>query len=159
MVMSCLFNKVFLFSLSIKNYLSSIAGQFPEYDVLGGVPNGIKLIKIAVIYFLVGICIGFYMSATHSFSLATVHVHINLLGWMSLSLAGIFYHLFPYLTETTAAKVHFWLHNIGLPVMMISIALAIYGAGGIFFPIATAGGAITVIGIFCFGYNVLKNIK
>ncbi|WP_234028590.1 hypothetical protein [Lentibacillus sp. Marseille-P4043] len=75
-------------------------------------------------------------------------VHV-LLGWMSLGIAETFYVIFPQLAETTAAKGHFWLHNIGLPVMMISIALAILGAGSVFFPIATIGGALTVIGIFC----------
>jgi cbb3-type cytochrome oxidase subunit 1 len=119
---------------------------------------GITLIRISVVYFLIGISFGLYMSVTHVFSLATVHVHINLLGWMSLAIAGIFYTLFPHLSETSAAKAHFWLHNIGLPVMMISIALAILKVSPMFFPIATFGGAVTVLGIFCFGYNVLKNL-
>ncbi|WP_062105989.1 cytochrome-c oxidase [Bacillus niameyensis] len=120
---------------------------------------GIRLIKIAVIYFLIGISFGLYMSITHLFNLATVHVHVNLLGWMSLSIAGIFYILFPKLQNTFAAKAHFWLHNIGLPVMMISIALAILIGSPIYFIIATIGGAVTVLGIFCFGYNILKNLK
>ncbi|MBA9026741.1 MULTISPECIES: hypothetical protein [Bacillaceae] len=121
---------------------------------------GIKLMKIGVVYFLIGILFGLYMSATHEFALKTVHVHLNMLGWMSLSLAGIFYHLFPQLAQTTSAKVHFWLHNIGLPIMMICIALAIYDVGGeVFFPIATIGGVVTVIGVCFFGYNVLKHLK
>ncbi|WP_188456695.1 cytochrome-c oxidase [Virgibacillus oceani] len=120
---------------------------------------GKKLIKIAAIYFLIGISFGLYMSIFHVFTLATVHVHINLLGWMSLAVAGILYTLFPHLTETKTAKVHFWMHNIGLPVMMFSIAMAILGVSPLFFPIATLGGAVTVIGIFCFGYNVLKNLE
>lgn len=41
---------------------------------------GIKLIKIAVVYFLIGISLGLYMSVTHKFVLSTVHVHMNLLG-------------------------------------------------------------------------------
>lgn len=120
---------------------------------------GVKLIKIAVVYFMIGILLGLYMSAFHVFDLATVHVHINLLGWMSLSIAGIIYILVPALGRTTAAKIHFWLHNIGLPVMMLSIAAAILGWGEAFFPLATIGGALTVIGIFFFGYNVLKNLR
>ena len=120
---------------------------------------GIRLIKIAVVYFIIGISFGLYMSAFHVFNLATVHVHVNLLGWMSLSIAGIIYIIFPNLGKTQAAKIHFWLHNIGLPVMMISIAAAILGLGEVFFPIATIGGALTVIGIFFFGYNILKNLS
>ncbi|WP_144462033.1 cytochrome-c oxidase [Siminovitchia fortis] len=120
---------------------------------------GIKLIKIAVVYFLIGISLGLYMSVTHKFVLSTVHVHMNLLGWVSLAIAGILYLLFPHLPLTSAAKAHFWLHNIGLPIMMISIALAILEVSPVFFPIATLGGVVTVLGVFCFGYNVLKNLR
>ncbi|MEK3888725.1 cytochrome-c oxidase [Bacillus sp. FSL K6-3431] len=120
---------------------------------------GRKLIKISVVYFLIGISFGLYMSIFHVFSLATVHVHVNLLGWMSLAIAGILYILFPKLAKTSAAKAHFWLHNLGLPIMMIGIALAILDVSPVFFPIATIGGVITVIGIYCFGYNVLRNLN
>lgn len=119
---------------------------------------GKKLIKIAVVYFLIGISLGLYMSITHVFHLATVHVHINLLGWMSLALIGILYHLFPHLARTWCAKTHFWLHNLGLPIMMIGIAVAITTSNPIFFLTATIGGVITVIGIFVFGFNVLRNL-
>ncbi|CAM4123383.1 hypothetical protein Gste01_02546 [Geobacillus stearothermophilus ATCC 7953] len=54
---------------------------------------GVKLIKISVVYFVIGVCIGLGMSMTHSFALTPVHVHINLLGWTALTLAGIIYHL------------------------------------------------------------------
>jgi cbb3-type cytochrome oxidase subunit 1 len=119
---------------------------------------GTTFLKISVIYFMIGISIGLYMSFAHVFSLATVHVHVNLLGWMSLALVGIIYHLYPTLEKNALAKSHFWLHNIGLPIMMIAIALAIQGVHPIFFPIATFGGLATLIGIFCFGFNVLLNM-
>lgn len=126
----------------------------------GGVGKmGKTLLKISVIYFMIGISFGLYMSFTHVFNLATVHVHINLLGWMSLALIGVFYHLYPNLEKSGLAKTHFWLHNIGLPVMMISIAAAILGGPPIFFLLATAGGVITVLGVFCFGFNVLFGLN
>jgi hypothetical protein len=43
--------------------------------------------------------------------------------------------------------------------MMVSIALALLGVNDIFFLIGTIGGVATVLGIFCFGYNVLRNLK
>ena len=98
------------------------------------------------------------MSMSHVFTLTTVHVHMNLLGWMSLALVGAFYHLYPSLEKNSLAKWHFWLHNIGLPIMMVCIGLAIVGAGDIFFLLATIGGVATLLGIFCFGFNVLLNM-
>ena len=118
---------------------------------------GRTLLKISVVYFMIGISFGLYMSLSHVFTLTTVHVHMNLLGWMSLALVGVFYHLYPSLEKNSLAKWHFWLHNIGLPIMMICIGLAIVGAGDIFFLLATIGGVATLLGIFCFGFNVLLN--
>lgn len=126
----------------------------------GGVGKmGKTLMKISVVYFMIGISFGLFMSFTHVFNMTTVHVHLNLVGWVSLALAGVFYHLYPSLDQSGLAKAHFWLHNIGLPIMMISIATAILGGPEIFFLLATLGGAMTVLGVLCFGFNVLFGLK
>ena len=84
---------------------------------------GSRLIKISAIYFVIGVSLGLYMSIVHSYVLTSVHVHINLLGWVSLALAGIIYTLFPDLASTKLAKIHFWLHNITLPIMMLGLCV------------------------------------
>ncbi|SES67236.1 hypothetical protein SAMN05216389_101348 [Oceanobacillus limi] len=119
---------------------------------------GNTLIKIAIWYFLIGVTLGLYMSMAHNYNLTGVHVHVNLLGWVSLAITGILYNLYPKLAQTTSAKVHFWLHNLGLPVMMGALTLVILGAGEIFLTFVAIGGIVTVLGIFFFGYNVLKHI-
>lgn len=119
---------------------------------------GIKFIKVSVCYFVIGVCLGMYMSMTENFNFTPVHVHINLLGWTAMTLAGLIYVAFPQAAETTLAKVHFWLHNIALPVMMISLALLVSGnesAG----PGVAAGGTLLVLGIILFAINILKNVK
>ncbi len=118
----------------------------------------VKFIKISVVYFVIGVCIGMYMSMTEKFDFTPVHVHINLLGWMSMALAGLIYVGFPGAAETTLAKVHFWLHNISLPIMMIGLALLVSGvenAG----PAVATGGTLMVLGIIVFAINILKNVK
>ncbi|MBW3110961.1 cytochrome-c oxidase [Bacillus sp. MCCB 382] len=119
---------------------------------------GIKLIKISVVYFMIGVCIGLYMSMVHDYTLAPVHVHINLLGWTALTLAGIIYHLFPAVSSTKLAKAHFWIHNIGLPLMMIGLFLFVLGNEAVV-PIIATGGVLTTVGVLLFGYNVLKELK
>ncbi|WP_417897113.1 cytochrome-c oxidase [Bacillus haimaensis] len=119
---------------------------------------GIRLIKISAVYFLIGVGIGYYMSTAHDYSLTPVHVHINLLGWSSLTLAGIIYHLFPSVGKTKLALSHFWLHNIGLPLMMIGLAFAVHGNDS--YLIATIIGAnLTTLGVLLFVINILKNLK
>lgn len=119
---------------------------------------GVKLIKISVVYFVIGVLIGMYMSIVEKFTFSTVHVHINLLGWMSLALAGLIYVAFPSAAETTLAKLHFWLHNIGLPVMMIALALLISGVAWAHIFVAI-GGVLVVLGIILFAINIFKNVK
>ena len=119
---------------------------------------GVKFIKVSVCYFVIGVCLGMYMSMTENFNFTPVHVHINLLGWTAMTLAGLIYVAFPQAAETTLAKVHFWFHNIALPVMMISLALLVSGnesAG----PGVAAGGTLMVLGIILFAINILKNVK
>lgn len=121
---------------------------------------GIKFIKISVCYFVVGVCLGMFMSMTGNFNYTPVHVHINLLGWTAMTLAGLIYVVFPTVAETTLAKVHFWLHNIALPIMMIGLAFLVSDVGtkaaG---PAVAVGGTLMVLGIILFAINILKNVK
>ncbi|HYK72112.1 MAG TPA: cytochrome-c oxidase [Pseudoneobacillus sp.] len=120
---------------------------------------GIRLIKISVVYFAIGILLGYYMSISHSYVLTPVHVHINLLGWTALTLAGIIYHLFPSLSNNRFANVHFWLHNIGLPIMMISLAILVTTENQSILVGIAVGATLTVLGVLTFVWNVLKNLK
>jgi membrane protein YdbS with pleckstrin-like domain len=45
-----------------------------------------RWIDIAAVYFLVAVVLGLAMSAAHDYTLKGVHVHLNLLGWVSVAL-------------------------------------------------------------------------
>jgi cbb3-type cytochrome oxidase subunit 1 len=119
---------------------------------------GFRFIKISVVYFAIGVCLGLYMSIVHTSTLSSVHVHINLLGWVSLALVGIIYTLFPNLASTKLAKTHFWLHNISLPIMMLGLAFIMYGQAALI-PVVASAGTVLVLAIILFAINVLKNLK
>ncbi|MRG85796.1 cytochrome-c oxidase [Salinibacillus xinjiangensis] len=111
---------------------------------------------------MIGVSIGYYMSTSHQYNLTGVHVHINLLGWTALTLIGLIYVLFPELEKKALAKIHFWLHNIGLPLMMISLFVMLQTGNMTSTPlvIGTAvGGTLVLIGVFVFAFNVLVNLK
>ncbi|MCA0985254.1 cbb3-type cytochrome c oxidase subunit I [Halobacillus yeomjeoni] len=120
---------------------------------------GITLIKISSIYFAVGVAIGYYMSLVHDYALTPVHVHINLLGWTALTLAGILYHLFPSLGEAKLGKFHFWLHNAGLPIMMAGLYLSIVLESDQWVPVIATGASLTVLAVFLFVFNIFLNLK
>lgn len=119
----------------------------------------VRLIKISVVYLVLGVLLGYYMSTVGNYDLAGVHVHINLLGWTALTLIGILYHSFPALASNGLAKTHFWLHNIGLPVMMGSLFLLLLTENkDLTMGIAT-GATLTILGLIFFAVNVFKNLR
>jgi len=119
---------------------------------------GLRFLKIAVVYLLIGTSLGWYMGMHEVFTLAPVHAHLNLLGWASLALAGIIYHLYPASGETRLAKIHFWIHNITLPPFMIALAIYLSGtpAAG---PAVGIAATVMILGLACFVINVLMNAK
>lgn len=80
-----------------------------------------------VIYVTLGMFFGIWMSASQDHTLSGAHAHLNLVGWVTMALFGVFYHLVPAAAETTLAKVHFALATVGIWFMVPGIALAIQG--------------------------------
>ncbi|MGR8931834.1 MAG: cytochrome-c oxidase [Gammaproteobacteria bacterium] len=116
----------------------------------------IKFIRLAVIYLIIGIGIGLYMASSHSFEQRDTHAHANLLGWASLAISGLIYRVFPKLAEHVLAKVHFWLHNLGLPVALAGIGL-IYGGNPPFAEtLAGVGSTVVALGFLALLVNVFR---
>lgn len=115
-------------------------------------------IKLAVVYFVVGVALGNYMGAALDLSLRTVHAHINLLGWVSLALAGVVYTLYPVAGRSALALWHFWLANLALPVLLVALALMLRGtqAAG---PVVGISAAVVGIAVLLFAVNVLRNVR
>ncbi|MFS0863023.1 cytochrome-c oxidase [Fredinandcohnia sp. 179-A 10B2 NHS] len=119
---------------------------------------GVRFIKISVLYFLIGVLLGMGMSMSGAHTLVGVHAHVNLLGWVSMALAGVIYYLFPHAGESKLGKAHFWLHNIGLPVMMVGLTLLMQGNTALE-PVIAVGGTITTLAVILFVVNVFLNVK
>ncbi|MGH8281591.1 MAG: cytochrome-c oxidase [Gammaproteobacteria bacterium] len=115
-------------------------------------------LKIAVVYLLIGVIFGLVMGMSHQFQYAPVHAHINLLGWASLGLAGVIYWLCPRAGGHWLGLVHFWLHNIGLPIFVIGLFFLQAGHPAAQ-PVVAIGATIAVIGIVFFTLNVFLNLK
>ena len=98
------------------------------------------------------------MGISGRFQLASVHTHLLLLGWASLALAGLLYHWYPTASSTRLALVHFWLHNLGLPVFMLGLALLLTGNEWAR-PIVAAAGVAVTAGLVLFAANILVNVK
>lgn len=69
----------------------------------------LKFLIIGAGMFILGIGLGIFMAITHDYQLAPVHAHTNLIGFVSLSLFGIAYKIYPELQKRKLAKAHFFL--------------------------------------------------
>lgn len=82
------------------------------------------------------------------------HLHMNLLGFVAMMIAGVAYHVIPRFTghplvSRRAAGAHFWLANAGLVVMVAGFVLQGRGAAAWQVVLGT-GGALSTAGILTF---------
>ena len=117
-----------------------------------------RFILIAVTYLLVGAALGVYMGATRAFQFAPVHAHLNLLGWVSMALAGLIYDRFPQAGGSRLGTVHFWMHNLVLPLSMIALFASIAGAA-VPDAVMAVFAILMWLTLLCFAVNLYLNVK
>lgn len=115
-------------------------------------------IKLAVLYLLAGVVFGLAMGATHHLEFAPVHAHINLLGWATMALAGVIYYLFPRAGGSRLGLWHFWLHNLALPVAMVSLFFMFAGHPQLE-KLVIASSMVIVLGVLLFAINLFVNMR
>jgi cbb3-type cytochrome oxidase subunit 1 len=117
-----------------------------------------RFLRIAVVYLVIGVVFGIWMGITQQFQFAPAHAHLNLLGWASLALMGVIYHLFPAAARTRLAHWHFWLYNIGAAGFVISLTCVIAGNEHMRQPLIIASNVI-IVGVVLFAINVFANVR
>ncbi|WP_312108466.1 cytochrome-c oxidase [Brevibacillus reuszeri] len=118
-----------------------------------------RCLRIAAVYFVIAIVLGIVMGITKAFSYASVHAHLNLVGWVSLAIIGLIYRAYPQAAETTMAKWHFWLHNLCLPVMQGCLFLMLFTQIESFVVGAIIGSLGLGVGIVLFACNLWKHVS
>jgi len=118
---------------------------------------GLALVKIAALYLVLSLAVGLAMAMRGDFSLVSVHSHLGLLGWAAMGLTGVIYLAVPRTGGTRLAVAHFWLHNVGLPVMMVALAV-LYGLDEPRAePVVGVGSVIVIAGLVAFTVNLFLN--
>jgi hypothetical protein len=112
--------------------------------------------RIAVFYLLAGITLGIVMAASHDHSMFPVHAHLNLLGWVTMSLFALFYRAWPQAAQSRLAKAHFWLYVPAHLVQMVALAALYRGATAIE-PVLGVASVAVGAGILCFAAVVWKS--
>jgi cbb3-type cytochrome oxidase subunit 1 len=106
-----------------------------------------RFLRLAVVAALCGMIWGMIMGARQDFTAASAHAHLNLLGWVSMTLYGLFYRVVPTAALGILPKVHFWLALVGVLVFVPSLGVVLAGPKSLL-PQAETGIMIASVVVF-----------
>jgi len=111
-------------------------------------------IAVAALCVTVGMAWGIQMSASGNHTLSGAHAHLNLVGWVTLGLFGLYYHAVPSAAQTSLATVHFILAVSGVVLMVPGIVMAVTERGDM---LAVVGSMLTLASMLLFLFIVATN--
>jgi cbb3-type cytochrome oxidase subunit 1 len=121
-------------------------------------------IVMSVVYLGIAAVMGIVMLANQNvMALKFVHSHLNMLGWVSMMIYGVGYHILPRFMGRTLysnriGEAQFYLANISLVAMLLFYVLNVYDPSDLYRTITVASGAVQALAIFLFLYNMLMTL-
>jgi peptidoglycan/LPS O-acetylase OafA/YrhL len=110
---------------------------------------------VAVLMVVAGMIWGIIMAVSHDHSAMPAHAHLNLLGWVSLFLFGVLYHLHPAIDRSRAALVQVAVWIVGTVVLTFGVGL-LHTGHDIGQPFAAGGSFIVLASMLQFGWLVVR---
>jgi peptidoglycan/LPS O-acetylase OafA/YrhL len=111
--------------------------------------------RAAVVLVVAGMIWGILMAVTNDHSSLPAHAHLNLLGFVSLFLFGIYYHLHPALERSRIALTQAWVWIAGTIVLALGIGLE-HSGHEIGDPIAAVASLVVLADMLVFGWLVFR---
>ncbi len=121
-------------------------------------------IVMSIVYLGIATVVGVLMLSSETLlPLKFVHSHLNMLGWVSMMIYGVGYHILPRfmgrpLYSIQLGQLQFGLANIGLVGMLFFYTLNIYSPAGIYRVLMVLFGAVEALSVFLFFYNMLMTL-
>jgi cbb3-type cytochrome oxidase subunit 1 len=120
-------------------------------------------LKASVAWLGIGVTLGVAMAAHPQFIIyRPAHVHMNLLGFVTMMIYGVAYHVIPRFTghqihARRVAEIQWWLANAGLVLMVAGFGLAPHAVPAA--PVILGvGGVMSAIAAYFFAYNIWRTI-
>lgn len=124
-----------------------------------------NFILMSIVYLMAASFIGVMMlyDAARYMPLKFVHSHLMLLGWVSMMIYGVGYHILPrfagkLLKSRAMGELQFWTANAGLVGMVVFQTLGYYYAGRGYSRYSAVFGAVEIFSIGLFFYNILASV-
>ncbi len=124
--------------------------------------SGDNLMRNIAFYFFVAavLCVtagmfwGIHMAISGDHIMAPAHAHLNLIGWTTMGLFGLYYTVTPQAADTLLAKIHLGFALLGVLCIVPGIAMAVSSGGE---ALAAIGSILTVISMLIFLVTVARN--
>ncbi|MHB8474429.1 MAG: hypothetical protein ACYDC8_16580 [Gammaproteobacteria bacterium] len=113
----------------------------------------IRFLLVGATYGLCSMVLGMVMGAREDFTLMPVHAHLNLLGWVALTLYGVVYKIYPAMGASPLAAVQFYLANLGVLLLLPALAAFLSGHQTVL-PVMIAGEMCTLVTLAIFFANI-----
>ncbi|WP_445502511.1 hypothetical protein [Microvirga sp. G4-2] len=111
--------------------------------------------RLAVLFVIAGMAMGIGMAASQDHAIMPAHAHLNLLGWVSLFLFGIYYERRPALNASRLALIQVALWSVGTVIMTVAVA-AIHLGYEAADPVAAISAIIVLAAMLMFAYFVFR---
>lgn len=122
-----------------------------------------RFIRASLLWLGVGVLLGLTMALDPRWvALRPAHMHANLLGFVSMMIFGVAYHVIPRFTghplhSRTLPAVHLWVANLGLAGMVSGFALRLWHPGPGTALLGT-GALLSASGAFLFIHNLWRTL-
>ena len=119
---------------------------------------------MSIVYLGISSLVGIAMLGSEkAMALKFVHSHLNMLGWVSMMIYGVGYHILPKfmgraMHSKTLGEIQFWMANIGLVAMLLFYTVNVYSPSGALVMVTVAAGVLETVSIFLFFYNMLMTL-
>ncbi len=120
-------------------------------------------IKASLTWFGLGVTLGMLMAVRPEWVVyRTAHFHMNFLGFITMMIFGVAYHVIPRFTghalhSRRIAGAQFWISNVGLAVLAGGFA-SMARLGTRAWPFLASGGVISALGAYLFIYNLWRTV-
>ncbi len=115
-------------------------------------------LRISVVYIMAGLLMGIGMAASQNHGMMPAHAHINLVGWVAMTIFGLVYRVYPNAAESPLAKAHFWFANLGALLLTVGVTGITAGYPESFEPLAIVGSILFAIGMLLFAIVVYTRV-
>lgn len=102
---------------------------------------------LAVVSVVLGMAWGIQMSASQNHDLSPAHAHLNLIGWVTMAIFAVYYHLVPAAAQGLLAKLHLAVAAAGLIIIVPGIVMALTQQGE---ALAKIGSMLTLLSMVMF---------